>query len=521
MGTAIALPPPYLGQKDDLPLAVVENPYAERVYNYNLDNGIPTIRHGDLAWFRGGATSELCLHLATYGIGSSQLMFAVFDQAEVGEIYFADVSIYNTKVDVHNVPFGGDDYIQSLFFNNYLFFFGEVSLLPSVNGPQYYNGAAWGAAGYTYPTGYAAPFGGGVYKNRAYLIVYQSAKYVYTDIDAISGATTGVDLSSVINNSGYLYGIKSIGLSEGIQQENVLAFIFSTGEVLVYNGSYPGSSTWGLIGRFVIPKPLSYNAFVDAKGDTFIITESGLVSLRTLFTQGSEIAIREGLSKSIANRWKEIFSEYSDTGSYFFYNLYIKGIFDSAKNRIIITIPVVEGTITKTARLIYSFETNSWAEAIVVVPTLRYTSSAVYFQNSPFYGSFSNIGVFQIEGKSDFMDDQVTGVAAEGIQYNLRTAPLPTGKFGANRITGIELISKTDLHAETNYTLVSNLGQNTTNNQKLPSQGTGIANPMIDIGTVGNYVQLDISGTTTSSTSIGQSIYAMNVWLEPGKEGSR
>ncbi len=45
-----AFPPPYKGQKDDIPLAGLESPYAERVLNFNLDDAVPTLRFGSAEW---------------------------------------------------------------------------------------------------------------------------------------------------------------------------------------------------------------------------------------------------------------------------------------------------------------------------------------------------------------------------------------------------------------------------------------------------------------------------------------
>lgn len=527
--SAIPIPPPYKGERYDLPLAALENPYAEIVKNYNLDNGIPTIRNGDLIWSYGGADDEITLGIATHGASSAQELFTCYDDSVLG-ITWLDVSTAGVQTTVHSAGgTGGDDEIVTLFFNNYLFWFGETSLLPAAQGPQYYNGSAWGAAAYTWPSGLTQPFGGGVYKNRAYIIQRQSSKYAYSEINAISGAMTEVDLSQIISESGYLYGIRSVALSEGLQQETVCAFIFSSGEILVYSGSYPNSANWSLVGRFIISEPLSYHSFLDARGDTFIITDAGLISLRSLFTQGADLALIQAISAPIANRWQQvIFNQGSGNGGGSF-RFYARGEYDHLNDRIVISFPNYvnydgENDYTESMRLVYSFKVGAWYEQVMTMEdTGFFVSCITYYNNGLYFGGVSR-NVKLVEGKGNptfgasqvFLDDSGNGSADTPINYQLRTMPLPLGKFAVNQLQGVELISKTDLHAETNYKLIGNFGQAETLDQKLPSQGNFIAKPIVNVGIESDYVQLDISGATTSSTAIGQQIYALNIWNQPG-----
>lgn len=519
---AIPLPPPYKGQRDDIPLALLESPYAQYVKNFNLDTGLAKLRYGDRIWSYGGSDVEITLSIETYGAVSGQKMFSVYDAG--GALKWLDVSTEGVQTLVHSLGAGGDDEIVTLFFNNYLFYFGEAALLPAASGPQYYNGTVWGAAAYTWPGGFSQPFGGGVYKNRAYIINRQSAKYAYSEINAISGATTEVDLSQIISQSAYIYGIRSVALSEGIQQETVCAFILSSGEVLVYSGSYPNSSNWGLVGRFVIGEPLYYNSIVDARGDSFVITTNGFISLRSLFMQGGEVALRQSLSAPIQNRWKQIMDNRTTA-----FDIYVRGEYDHVNDRIILSFPNYvdyDGVndYTEGARLIYSFKTGSWYEHVITLEDQGFlVTSMTYYNNSVYYGGVSR-NIREVEGKSNpayaasnlFMDDSGNGSPDVPIDYQLTTTPLPLGKFAVNQLQGVELISKTDLYASTEYVLIGNFGQDESLPQKLPDQGSGLAKPIINIGIESDYVQLDISGATTTSTAIGLDIYAINVWNEPG-----
>lgn len=508
----IAYPPPYRGQRDDLPLSVLQSPHCARVCNYNLDTGEAELRNGDSVYVNPGTGFEIALNVATYGEGSGQEMFICADPS-AGGITWYDVST-STPSTAHSVASGGDDEIHTLFFNDYLFYFGENNLKPSSHGPQYYNGSAWGAAGYTYPAGITTPFGGTAFRNRAYIIEKDSSKYMYSGINAISGALTEVDLAQVITEKGFLYGIRPIPVTVNAENSSALAFVMNTGEVLVYTGSYPNSANWRQVGRFQIGKPVYYNAFVDTRGDSFVITENGLISLRSLFSQGEDLAEQQALSASMPNRWQQIM-----TSLFSGFEIYIKGAYDKKRDRIVITIPQWvdpdDGTLDPDfgLRLVYSFKTQSWFEH--KFGRNNFTGNPAFYKGDMYIGTDYR-GALKMEGASGFVDEATDGTNDEPVQYHLRTTPLPTEKFGVNMIQGIELIMQTDLYAETNFKLIGNFGKSETASQTIPDQGASVEVPLLNVGILSNYVQLDISGTATADATVGQIIKAFNIWVEKG-----
>lgn len=143
-------------------------------------------------------------------------------------------------------------------------------------------------------------------------------------------------------------------------------------------------------------------------------------------------------------------------------------------------------------------------------------SADITFFNGYFYYTQTYLGVLKMQGATNYVDVNVSDASNIGVDYQLRTAPLYSENFGSNVTMGVELLSKTDLYTQTSYKLVSNLGQATTNAQTLPNQGTGVQNPFINIGADANYIQVDISGTTTSASTLGFELNAMNLWSEKG-----
>lgn len=69
--------------------------------------------------------------------------------------------------------------------------------------------------------------------------------------------------------------------------DDYAAFIFSTGEVLLYQGDDPGSATaWSLVGRFQIGEPLGIRAHAKVGGTEIIITRDGYVDLTAAMRDG-------------------------------------------------------------------------------------------------------------------------------------------------------------------------------------------------------------------------------------------
>lgn len=513
----IPLSAPFRGENDLIPLVNLENPFCESILNFNLDDGNLILRHGDSEY--GSKTTRTIIDLAAYGVGTGEKLLTITDNG-------ANISIYNNTtpgapIGIYSVVATGDRNIQSLYFAGSLIFFGELTLTPAGAGNLYYNGISGNIALYTYTS--ITPFGGDVYKNRAYLIGYQSTKYAYTNINAVpsvASATTEVDLAQIISNKGFLYCIVPMSVTEGSIAGAVQCFIFNTGEVLVYGGSYPNGADWTMLATFQIPAPVNYNAVVRANGDKFIITKSALISMRALLTQGVDVATRQGISNPISKRWDQIFqSTVSFNG--------MKAIYDSAKDRIVIVLP---NYVDRTGaviplygmRLVYSFRTESWTEQKIAVASsgIGYYGSSTYFNDNVLCAgqNSNNGGIMIMEGATGYVDAQPDSATAIVYSYDVTSAPIPGGRTYASEIQGLDIIMTSDLYAQTDYQLVGDLGRVTTTAQKLPSDSlTSLQKPNVNVG-LGDctYIQYRISGTTAAAKTVGLNIFGLNAWLQEG-----
>lgn len=514
--TAIALPPPYKGQNDQYPVFSIQNPYAERIENFNNENGLLNLRKGNTR-FCSTTGNQTILNLASYN--SSNLFMFVEDLTALFLRWYNIAS--GVPVLVNSVAFGGDDEIHTLLFNNYLFYFGEVTLVSSGTGIPYYNGVGWGIAAYTGLTSSQA--GGNVFKNRAYFIYRNAAQYAYTGVDSISGAVTNVDLSGILSSRSFLYGIRSISMSENVTQENVQAFLFQSGEILVYSGSYPNSSDWSLISRFQVSRIIFINSIIDAKGDSFLLCETEILSLRNLFTSGYSKEKEEGIGAAIRNRWAQIVSVLIPNIG----GRLITGIYDSTRDRLVISFPAYVNPTTsaleyKPFQLVYDFTLKGWYEYFQekVGTTNDRVDCSVFHEGSCYVGvnngSTPTGRVMKLDSKSTYVDDDIfTSSTTLPIPYKWRSAPYPTSRFGVVATVGLEVILKSDLYNSMNWKLIGDLGAVSTSNQVVPaSNGTNITKTFINIGLESNIVQSELTGSSSTS-SVGIQIYATNLWVNP------
>jgi len=512
--TGVPLPPPYRGQNDQYPVFSIQSPFCEQLENFNNKGGTLNLRKGNDRFSIITNANIGPLWIDTYN-DNSPALFMLVDWP--GELRWYDVTTAVPAL-VHTVATGsGDDEIATLFFNNYLFWFGEGELNPTNNGPVYYNGTAWGNAGYVWP-GAMVPMGGCVHKNRAYFIDRQSARYGFTEIDAISGNVTQVDLSSVINARAYLYVVASFSMSENVTQENVLAFAFSNGHVLVYGGSYPNGSDWGLIAQFGISKPLKINSVIYAKGDAFIITRTEILSLRNLLAGGYSRERQEGFGATIRNRLSQIITALIANSAQ---NInWIKGIYDEKNDRLVISFPYYvdrDGGVDSPSsshtlfQLIYDFTLGSWYEywqdsngvSSVNVSACYHDSEVCVLNRESGKGV-----VVKADSLTTHLDDDPDGTGTLEINYKLKSAPIPLNKFGVMKVEGVEVIAEAGASTSLQLSLIRDLGAEQTPIQQVVVSTT-TEKLFFDVGIEGNVVQYEVSGAMDTSLSI----MAINAWV--------
>lgn len=163
---------------------------------------------------------------------------------------------------------------------------GRLILTNGVSTPQVYNGTTLTAMTATGPT-LTTLWGCNTFKGRAYYWARNAQSFWYAAAGAYQGTLTQFFLDTQLTTGGSLVQMLNWTNDAGDGVDDYAVFVFSTGEVLVYQGDDPGSATaWALIGRFQIGEPLGIKAHAKVGGTEIIVTRDGYVDLSAALRDG-------------------------------------------------------------------------------------------------------------------------------------------------------------------------------------------------------------------------------------------
>lgn len=513
----IPLPAPYGGVNEQIPIIAVESPQCEELMNFNVTQEGVALRFGDSKYKSITATQPLRL----FAYGDTKL-------------FLLTVNAGTNKIDIYDVDAGtvsfssaaasGAALFYGTYFNKYLFFFNPTSYNPGF----YYDGAAFGNIGYT-GAGLIAS-GGNTFKKRNYIIQAGEAAYWYSGIDAITGALTKVDLSSIVEQNCYLSAIASITISDNVASIIIQSFVFSNGEILFYSGSYPDASDWSLIGRGKLGQPLSFNSVIKYQSDSLLLCDTGVISLKDLFLKGSEAAASLTINTRIQKTWTALVQAIRTSLSIPVGPInaagalggVINGVFDPKTNRIIVSFPYYldANNAVQTGSFYFVFDTllQSWFFQRSFGCGSNSIFDIVTYKNKVITVSVgsSKIMVYEKEGSTGFTDRGAQDSSDVGYDYEIKSGAVKNGRAYVQKGEGLDVIIKSDLYSETNYYMIKDFGVLTTSAQKIPDQGSSLQKPFVNVGIEGSYIQYKISGTTSSGKTVGYQLYGVNFWIEQG-----
>lgn len=166
------------------------------------------------------------------------------------------------------------DFWQAATFNGYSIF---------VNGndtPFRFDGASVSATGFTGPgLTLSSLINVTVSRNRLWFCQRDSADVWYGGISSITGGLTKFQLSQ-LTGGGHCVAVMPWSVEDaGDGADDYTVFLMSTGEVVVYSGD--PAATFSLIGKYQMPRPIGFRCWAHLSGEPIIITEAGLIPLKS------------------------------------------------------------------------------------------------------------------------------------------------------------------------------------------------------------------------------------------------
>lgn len=512
---AVNLPVPYMGLNTKYPLAMLKAPYAEGVINFNPINDGLVLRNGDSFYKTGNGAND---NLDIVTIDDDNLVALSFDAA--GLIYFRDVLANTLLFTSTTVGVGVYPNINPSFFHRYTFFWGCDAVRSDAG--------VWGTIGYT---GLGATGKGAVpYKNRNYIINKDSTKYNYSEINAIAGFTHEVDLKDVSTTGANIACVTRITISDNVSTVDLLSFILFSGEVLFFSGTYPDSSTWAIVGRATIGKPLSYMSGIAYGADFIAFCTTGPTSLRDVFLKGDKYQAKGALGEEIFGLWKNILAVYSSSDSY-----PMKGVWDKRNNRVVIFFPGFYNTPDwipssyngGTYFLIYDTDLNCWYLHFTT-PTpgdsgsYFSTKGLAIFRDELYYltdntASFPGYEwiVMKKEGATDY-DDQDPNAEGRSIPGYILSAPIVLNESQIQKCEGVEMIMENGFSSSVSVKIVGNLGQTETAAQSVIGTTSGIQSQYFNAGIESLLIQYELTSASVEDVSVGLNLYTVALWLSRG-----
>ncbi len=205
---------------------------------------------------------------------------------------------------IRNVTSGttslGSGYANDLWY--YAQLDGTMGLVNGADAPKTYNGSTISSMTLS-GTGLTTTsvIGVNVFKSRSYFWMSASQSMWYSALNTMGGTTTEFKLGRVGNITGYLVAMANITVDGGLGIDDLAAFIFSSGDVVVYQGSDPGDAAlWSLVGLYRMPAPVGRRCVIQYRGDVLVLTTDGVISLTSVM-QGRTSEITGKIDQAITS----------------------------------------------------------------------------------------------------------------------------------------------------------------------------------------------------------------------------
>jgi hypothetical protein len=239
------------------------------------------------------------------------------------------------------------------------------------------------------------------HKRRLFFIEKDTLSFWYFPVETISGTITEFRLDGLCTLGGYLMAMGTWTRDSGDGIDDLAVFITSKGEVIIYQGTDPGSaSDWALVGVFRIGEPVGRRCMFKVGAELVIITRDGFMPISRAIAS-ARTSERAAISDKIVNA---VTDAVRDHGAKFGWQpvLYPNG------NYALFNVPIVEGS--KTHQYVVNTTTAAWC---------RFTGQNGFcwevFEDELYFGGTAE--VFKADTGEADDDSDINGEAKTAFAY--------------------------------------------------------------------------------------------------------
>lgn len=249
----------------------------------------------------------------------------------------------------------------------------RLGLVNGSDAPQIYDGATVAAMTVS-GTGLTVSNLNGIhiFKSRSYFWDNRTQDFWYSATNALGGTLTKFPLGRVTNGGGNLMCVGTWSRDAGSGMADLIVFVLTSGDILVYSGSDPGSD-FALVGRYALGAPIGTRAIKKIGAELFLVTKSGYLPMTMALPLGRLGEEQSAISDKIRGAALDATRTY---GSNFGWEI----AHYPAKNMLIVNVPL---SSTQIYQHVMNVETGAWCRFTGInALTWATYNDALYFGTS-------------------------------------------------------------------------------------------------------------------------------------------
>lgn len=508
----ITLPVPTSGMSTRQPLASMGLSYSPWILNHEGRTSSMAVRNGYVV-HSVVSSNVSCFSMGVWGpkssSGSNKLYVYVQDAAN-NKIY--DVSAAAESL-VFTCANNIADECYAFNFAGRLGFTVEASYANDAVG---FDGTTWAVLGFSVLTARV----GISFKRRVYL--FSGTTLYYSAFDGVTGSVTTRDLATVFSGSGPIAWAAALSSPGERSAESYLAIGNSEGEILVYMGSYPDAPNWELIGKYQTSPPLGYNSIINYRNDTWILTETGVVSLRDLITLGAKANSEESPSFEIADYWTKLVAAVQAATPNIWNGYPISGAYWPERNQIRVLFPgYLDESDTfhsdMASILCYNIISKSWTVHSLDNVDTSALGGLTYYRNNLYFFTRNVIMKVSSGYKDEQWDNPGTYAAYDTSLQGAYT------DYGSSRrlktVVGVQPVIKTDFNGiYVTMEVVADMRLSASDPASVELID-GYNSPYYSVGVQGSYIHYRMEGTSDVASTDGLEVFSITTYLREGGRG--